>query len=83
MADHCFSYLHNNMDTENCYGVAYLAEKYSCSTMQKIVKDFAVVNFTKLVNSDDFHNINLQYLIELISNNALNVTSECEVREIY
>lgn len=81
ISEKCFTYLHNNLDITNCHGIAYLAEKYSCSEMQKIAQDYTVQNFRLVMNSMDFSCINYDNLVRLISHNQLNVSSECEVYE--
>ena len=75
----CFSFLRNNIDSTNCYGIAYLAEKYSCCEMKKIAEDYTLKNFRYVINSSDFQELNCDNLLRLISHNNLNVLSEGEV----
>ena len=79
VAEECFKFLQNNMSIGNCYGVVYLAEKYSSKNMKQIAQQFAVNNFRVLSNSDDFTDMKYEHLVSLLSNNHLNVTNECEV----
>ena len=75
----CFIYLSNNIDSSNCYGVAYLAEKYSCCEMKKVAEDYTLKNFRFVMNSPDFQELSYDNLLRLISHNNLNVLCEGEV----
>ena len=71
------------MDTSNCYGVAYLAEKYDSISMQEIAQRFAVNNFRALSNSPEFNEIKCEQVLSLISQNHLNVMNESEVNLLF
>lgn len=75
----CFMFLRNNIDITNCYGIAFLAEKYSCKEISKIAENYAVKNFRLIANTDDFLNLSYDNLSNLVSNNELNVLCEAEV----
>ena len=75
----CFHFLLNNIDITNCYGIAYLAEKYSCREISKVAETYAIKNFRLVSNTDEFLDLTYEHLLALVSSSELNVTSEGDV----
>ena len=79
LQEQCFQFLQNNLDGSNCYGVAHLAEKYSCKEVRKVAEDFALKNFRYVMNSVEFIDLPYDNVLKLVSNNQLHVVCESEV----
>ncbi len=77
--DACFDFLRNNMDYANCIGIAYLAEKYHCRKAQLDAEEFSRQNFRAVSKTNEFLQLDLEQVIQLVASDELNVTHETEV----
>ena len=72
----CCLYLEQNMDELNCVGIHCFAELHSCSELQQKSKDFILHHFQSVWPQDEFLQLAKVKLVELLSDDDLNVDTE-------
>lgn len=77
----CESFLTHYLTVDNCLNVRQFAEMHNCVDLMSSVDQFIRDHFLDLKNRDDFLQIGLKYLIELIDSADLFVNSEEQVFE--
>ena len=75
----CFEFLRNNIDCANCIGISYLAEKYNCKKAQLDAEEFSRQNFREVTKTKEFLEMEVDYVVRLVSSDELNVTNESEI----
>ncbi|XP_077287204.1 kelch-like protein 5 [Arctopsyche grandis] len=76
---YCFSYMYSNLDSKNFLSFLQLAEQYSHTPLIEKSKQYVLDNFSEVMNSDAFLNLDADILVEFFVNDDLNVTSEQQV----
>ena len=74
--DACCSFMERNMDVTNCIGIHCFAEAHACTELQVKAKDFILRHFPEVCRHDEILSVSSSKLIELISDDDLNVDSE-------
>jgi hypothetical protein len=74
--DACCVFLEKNMDQSNCIGIYCLAEALSCFDLEQKSRDFIKRHFTEVAKQEEIVRLPHDLLIELISDDNLNVGSE-------
>ena len=77
----CCEFIRRNISKDNCLGVFAFADSHSCLELTQSAHAYAVNHFVDVVQTEEFMNINIELLMKLISDNALNVMSEERVFE--
>ena len=72
----CCEFLEKQLHFSNCLGFLQFASLYCLESFKTMCLNFIAENFTKLLNYDEYYNINKSTLKEIISNNNLNVSKE-------
>lgn len=69
-------FLENHMDANNCIGIHCFGELHSCTDLQSKAKAYILQNFAEVFHQDEFITLLPQKLIELISDDNLQVEKE-------
>ncbi|KAK7593017.1 hypothetical protein V9T40_007769 [Parthenolecanium corni] len=69
-------FLESHMDTSNCLGICCFAESHACLDLQQKAFNFALKNFWNVSQNEEFLELTAEKLIELTSNDKLEVDSE-------
>lgn len=77
--DSCIHFIMQQIDITNCLGVRALAERHSCKAMYEAATRFVTENFLKVSQTEDFHNLNLNEVLELVKRDDVNVPDEIEI----
>ena len=72
----CCLYLEQNMDELNCVGIHCFAELHACSELQQKSKDFILHHFKAVWPQEEFLQLTRVKLIEILSDDDLNVDTE-------
>ena len=81
VVDACCNFLKDQIDAENCLGIAAFAEMLSCQHLQNISWQFALENFQEVCCTEEFLSTPVSILKQLVKSESLNVCSEEEVFE--
>ncbi|XP_022244381.1 kelch-like protein 18 isoform X2 [Limulus polyphemus] len=79
--DACCGFMERHMDETNCVGIHCFAETHDCAELQQKSKDFILRTFSEVLHQEEFLNISVTKLIELVSSDNLVVSKEEEVFE--
>ena len=77
----CQCYLKSQLVSENCIGIRYIAERFSCAELLGSANDFIVENFNEVMDQNEFLEVPHFELIALIKQEELNVKDEVEVMD--
>ncbi|XP_071943801.1 kelch-like protein 10 [Antedon mediterranea] len=75
----CKDFLLSHIGPENCFGIRNFARAYFCRELEEIAMHYILVHFEEIVTADDadeFLNLSLADLIDLICRDNLNVKME-------
>jgi kelch-like protein 12 len=73
----CEDFLKNQLDPQNCLGIASFAELHNCLNLKNATQEYIYENFSQIVQtSDEFINLKAKELEDLIRSNEIEVTSE-------
>jgi hypothetical protein len=72
----CCRYMEWEMDVSNCVGIHCFSERHACNDLKEVSYGFILSNFAKVVLNDEFLSLHKNKLIELISDDNLNVPNE-------
>ena len=81
MQDYCAEFLKSQLDPSNCLGIRAFADTHSCRELLKIADKYLQMNFIDVVEADEFMQLPLNQLVEIVSNDELNVRCEEQVYE--
>ena len=79
LAQSCCEYLVKEMEPDNCLGVFHLADHLGLNELAEITLEFVCDNFTGVAQSEEFFQLSVQGLTELLKSDNLVVRSETEV----
>jgi len=77
----CCSFLQSQLHPSNCLGIRQFADIHSCSDLLTQARSFTEQHFTDVVRGEEFHNLNVDQVCELIDSDQLSVNSEEMVYE--
>ena len=72
-------FLMTNLTTENCIFSYYFADKYQCVELREEAREVINSNFTAVVQTDDFLNLDIEQVMEWVSSDDVTVNAEEEV----
>ncbi|CAL1268262.1 unnamed protein product [Larinioides sclopetarius] len=75
----CCEFLKRQLDPSNCLGIRAFADTHSCRELLRIADKFTQHNFQEVMESEEFLLLPVNQLIDIISNDELNVRSEEQV----
>ena len=75
------NFLKENVTIENCIFNYYFADKYQCEVLK--IKSYEVINsnFSVVMETDDFLNLDVKHVMEWVSSDDITVSAEEEVFE--
>ncbi|XP_032902953.1 kelch-like ECH-associated protein 1A [Amblyraja radiata] len=75
----CTDFLLQNMDSSNVIGIAHFAEQVGCVELCQKAKKYVHIHFTEVIKEEEFFNLSHCQLLDLVSQDGLNVGCETEV----
>nr|XP_002733689.1 PREDICTED: kelch-like protein diablo-like [Saccoglossus kowalevskii] len=69
--DVCVEFLEERLATFNCLGIFHLAESLGYSTLSKKAKEFGYANFSKVCREDEILEVDIEHLIDLLSDDVI------------
>lgn len=69
-------YMEWNMEDTNAIGIFEFSDTHNCDDLKKISFKYILSNFTKIIEFDEFLSLQRNKLIEIISDDNLNVSNE-------
>ncbi|GFR94208.1 kelch-like protein 18 [Elysia marginata] len=79
--DACSTYLKNRLDPSTCLSLRAFADQYMCSTLVEAANKYIQKKFRLVAQSTDFLNLPKAEVLEILSRDELDVTSEEQVFE--
>jgi len=79
--DYCSEFLRSQLDPSNVLGIRAFADTHSCRDLLRLADKYMLSNFIQVVESDEFVLLPVNHLIEIISNDELNIKNEEQVYE--
>lgn len=79
MQDVCCEFLRSQLDPSNCLGIRAFADTHSCRELLRIADKYTQNNFIEVMQNEEFLLLPVTQLIEIISNDELNVQNEEQV----
>ena len=75
----CIEVLSKRLSSDNCFSIMQIAEQFGADELEKKAKDFIKLNFSILVNNEEFVSISQEELVHFISSDDIQVEKEEEV----
>ncbi|XP_077997906.1 kelch-like protein 28 [Glandiceps talaboti] len=75
----CCDFLEEQLHPSNCIGIAKFAETHACSELYRKTYSYSNQHFEELYETDEFCQLDVDEVAELLSSDDLNVTSEKSV----
>ncbi|KAG1675530.1 Kelch-like protein 17 [Nymphon striatum] len=75
----CCEFLTKQLDPTNCLGIRKFADVHSCSSLLSTANGFALLHFAKVTETEEFLNLTANEIMQIITNDNINVSSEDEV----
>ena len=73
------NFMKDNLTTENCVFNYYFADKYQCFELREGAHEVINTNFSAVMETDDFLNLDIKQVIEWVSSDDVIVTDEEEI----
>ena len=70
------SFLEDNLTIENCIFNYYFAEKYHCAELSEVSCKTIYANFTDVMETEDFLNLEMKQAMEWVSSDDIDVSDE-------
>ncbi|XP_030072821.1 LOW QUALITY PROTEIN: kelch-like protein 6 [Microcaecilia unicolor] len=81
MVDVCASFLTEALLPENCIGILRLADTHCLDTLKHQVQNYIIQNFPQVVTQEEFLELPLEALSQILQSDDLYVTEEAQVFE--
>ena len=75
----CIEVLSRRLGSDNCFSIMHIAEQFGADILAKRAKDFIELNFSIVVNSEEFVSISQEELVHFISSDDIQVEKEEDV----
>lgn len=72
----CVEYIRTRVDIYNCLGVLTLADRCNISSLKKETFDYCLDHFKRIIDEEEFLNLDENLLKEIISSDQLNIDGE-------
>lgn len=77
--DVCCEFLKRQLDPSNCLGIRAFADTHACRGLLRVADRFTQLNFLEVVESEEFLLLPVNYLVDILSSDELNVHTEEQV----
>ena len=77
----CSEFMKHQLHPSNCLGIRAFAEGHGCHGLFKLADSYTKENFVEVVRNQEFLLLNPDCMLELLSSDDLNVSSESQVLE--
>ncbi|XP_029472444.1 kelch-like protein 6 isoform X1 [Rhinatrema bivittatum] len=81
MVDACASFLTEALLPENCVGILRLADTHCLDTLKQQVQSYIIQNFPQVMRQEEFLELPLEALCQILQSDDLYVTEEAQVFE--
>ena len=75
----CIEVLSKRLSSDNCFSIMQIAEQFDADELEEKAKDFIKLNFSILVNNEEFVSMSQEELVHFISSDDIQVEKEEEV----
>ncbi|XP_067872088.1 kelch-like ECH-associated protein 1A [Heterodontus francisci] len=75
----CSDFLIKKLDSANAIGICHFAEQIGCTELRQRGMEYINIHFTEVTKEEEFFNLTHCQLLDLISQDGLNVLCESEV----
>ncbi|XP_072450542.1 kelch-like ECH-associated protein 1A isoform X3 [Chiloscyllium punctatum] len=75
----CCDFLIKNLDSANAIGICHFAEQIGCTELRQRGMEYINIHFTEVIKEEEFFNLTHCQLLDLISQDGLNVLCESDV----
>ena len=75
----CIEVLSKRLESNNCFSIMQIAKQFGADELEKKAKDFIKLNFSILVDNEEFVSISQEELVHFISSDDIQVEKEEEV----
>ncbi|XP_076065534.1 kelch-like protein 24 isoform X2 [Oratosquilla oratoria] len=75
----CCRFLERHIDATNCVGIHCFAEAHSCQDLTKKAKAYTLKNFSHVMGGDEWINLGVEKVVELLGTDELEVEREEQV----
>lgn len=75
------NFMKENLTTENCIFNYYFADKYQCFELREGAREKIITNFSAVMETGDFLNLDIKQVIEWVSSDDIIVGAEEEIFE--
>jgi kelch-like protein 1/4/5 len=72
----CSRFLAHQLHPSNCLGIAVFAEHQACTSLLQEANAYTSQNFMQVIKNQEFLQLSVEQMINLLSNDDLNVSSE-------
>ena len=72
-------FLKGKLTVENCVFNYYYADRYHCEELKRACRTEILSNFTAVMETEDFLNLDIKHILEWVSSDDITVSSEEEV----
>ncbi|CAI5439262.1 unnamed protein product [Caenorhabditis angaria] len=72
----CCEYLKKQLDPSNCLGIRAFADTHSCRELMTSADEFTLKNFSSVVGKEEYLQLPIEILKDIIESDRLNATSE-------
>ena len=77
----CCEFMRRNIGVSNCLGISAYADTHSCLELKALADDYAMQHFSEVIQAEEFLQLPVNQLQQLVSSDNLNVHSEERVYE--
>ncbi|XP_033104586.1 kelch-like protein 17 [Anneissia japonica] len=77
--DACSKYLLSQLEPSNCLGIRRFADAHACQDLFRYSQEFVLRNFNEVVNSEEYIQLSLTEVEELMSNEEVNIANEEDI----
>lgn len=77
--EHCSEFYQTKLSASNCIGIRYIADLLNLIELKNLAHAFVLDHFGEVSQGDEFPELNVEYLSELLKDEKINVAAEEDV----
>lgn len=78
----CSEFLSQQLHPSNCLGIANFGEVHGCTELTRISREYVLDHFKEVVHFDEYFQLNMEGVKQLLTSDSINVHSEEEVFDL-